>query len=73
MDWQPIETAPRDGTTIKVHHENAADMGEKFSPNATWDGNKWAVSCYEFSKCGRFLITAQPTHWRPRLTEGANP
>ena len=65
MDWQPIETAPKDGSTIKAHHSNAADMGVNFAPNAKWDGTKWQMSCYPFSKCGRFLITGQPDLWQP--------
>jgi hypothetical protein len=64
MKWQPIETAPKDGTKVKLFHTNALDQGIKFAPNGVFVNGQWQMSCYPFSKCGRFLLTV-PNLWAP--------
>lgn len=61
-EWQPIETAPRDGTVILVYRP----LGRK---NSTYGGRVGidafgTVSSYpqEWSQSLRF---AKPTHWMP--------
>lgn len=55
--WQPIETAPRDGKPILLGHEHAVFSGYWHQRYQGWtDG-----SCDQF---GDFWI-AHPTHWIP--------
>lgn len=65
MDWQPIKTAPRDGTRIRVRR----DMGESFgmvTGTAYWYGSG-AISGWIARGDGVFgeLGLAQPTEWKP--------
>ena len=50
MEWQPIETAPKDGTRIVV-------FAPKESPNpitsARWDGHMWIGGPYDNSSVYR--------------------
>lgn len=57
MDWQPIETAPHDGTRVIVWSRDWAGGSEI----AEFDGffDAWAES-----GDGALLIPG-PTHWRP--------
>ena len=65
-EWQPIETAPRDGTVIitKISDEN----GERnFQPllndgNSLWYFPDRSMYCYY-----------RPTHWRPMPATEATP
>ena len=68
-DWQPIETAPRDGTQVYLFHSGALFQGQTFTPKGRWNdaAQEWEMSCYPFSKCGRFLIT-KPNLWMPLPT-----
>lgn len=50
--WQPIETAPKDGSTVLVFISKRIDIGT-FWPNL----NKWICN----STVGPF----PPTHWMP--------
>lgn len=65
-EWQPIETAPQDGTDILLGYFNepayeGASIGYSCEV-AFWHAghNKW---------CGRVLLNAEgpfaPTHWMP--------
>lgn len=68
--WQPISTAPKDGTRFKATHSNArpSDQAIDLAANCYWDGSKFQVSCFPLSKCGRFIITGQPDLWQPLPT-----
>ena len=66
MDWQPIETAPKDGTVV---------LGCCYLDYL----NEWIIVCVKFFK-GQFVASwnnsddADPTHWQPLPkppTEGA--
>jgi hypothetical protein len=65
--WQPIETAPTDGTIFKATHSNASKCGQtvKNAANCYFDGEKFQMSCFPISRCGRFVITGQPDLWMP--------
>ncbi|AHD10043.1 DUF551 domain-containing protein [Phaeobacter gallaeciensis] len=70
MDWQPIETAPKDGTEILAVYVPSG----KFSPDFSiveWDGKSWVGKCDGYRS-----IEAQSdfhtnyhepflTHWMP--------
>jgi hypothetical protein len=69
--WQPIETAPRDGTTILGWDKN----GYKLQPYICWfgcDANAndevaekawWTGSGDDFSD-GSYYTLCKPTHWQ---------
>ena len=54
MKWQPIETAPRDGTYIDIWSPRDGRVTEVF-----WDteGDDWVSLCTVWS--------GNPTHWMP--------
>ncbi len=67
--WQPIETAPKNGTVFNVwlgwaDDEDAAFYcvaGSRFSAGWRWKEGRWRPAM------GLHLpvVTVQPTHWRP--------
>lgn len=57
MEWQPIETAPRDGTRVL-----AWSARWQAPSTAQWYGNAWMLD----SSIGQFVH--QPTHWMPLPT-----
>lgn len=58
MDWQPIETAPKDGTPILVYlpkmQFNSHLHVATYHPNLTVIGG-----CFDFD------LPCKPTHWMP--------
>lgn len=65
--WQPIETAPRDGTDFWAFH----DLGKHFQARIIEDGRCHNLSANRWAK---------PTHWMPlpeapdaQLADGARP
>lgn len=55
MNWQPIETAPKDGTRILLFNSYQVRLGY-------WGGKRPA--CWK-EDSGRSLWGAPPTHWMP--------
>lgn len=66
QDWQPIETAPRDGTRVLLW---ACDpCYPKGKPLVGYfENNKWHLSGHEFTECwiNNFDEYFNPTHWMP--------
>lgn len=54
--WQPIETAPKDGTTLWVLDEL---YGKPWHYECNWNGIEW------YHGFGVAWPDARPTHWRP--------
>lgn len=65
-EWQPIETAPKDGTGILVYGLPSDIEGVRFtSPGvhaAYWDSIDSAFCLKGASWLGPFI---KPTHWQP--------
>ena len=58
-DWQPIETAPKDGTHVLLGW--AVGVGLVLSGYwPDWRGRKAWVTCV-----GQYQGSAAPTHWMP--------
>lgn len=67
-EWLPIETAPRDGTTIVVWPPTWAGT----TSCAYWNSDEYARSPRPYwRRFDAFSVTASrqksPTHWRPVL------
>ena len=78
MEWQPIETAPKDGTWILVYGDGTDDEAEQrkvavaqytnYLNGSTYDKFWWQFAWYDGGYYGRF---DGPTHWMP-LPEAPN-
>lgn len=59
MEWQPIETAPRDGSGFLAY------VKETWVEGMFWNGEEWSyLSDGDTTPHGRH----QPTHWMPLPT-----
>ncbi|MGZ8907296.1 MAG: DUF551 domain-containing protein [Methylobacter sp.] len=72
MKWQPIETAPRDGTLVDIWMSGQKAPDGYRQADCWFDGKNW---CHEFGREGPieagFYIGDIPTHWMP-LPESPN-
>jgi hypothetical protein len=62
-EWQPIETAPKDGRILVCtgEREYVAEWQDfKNSKTSIWNG--WFVATNDTGGCGSFVA---PTHWMP--------
>lgn len=59
--WQPIETAPKDGTAILITRSTQFESEEGWHV-VRWDEDWWQVHCGKFD---HLLRGADPTHWQP--------
>lgn len=57
MEWQPIETAPKDGTAILAARWNKLAGGWEYSV-VKWTGDTWAVI-----PTRDFRLSFLGTHW----------
>ena len=69
-EWQPIETAPKDGTSVLLCQAFDADgkpirdkaWGLFVQVAAWWDEQEWIVYCSTPSEPS---LHFDPTHWQP--------
>lgn len=70
-EWQPIETAPRDGTVVSLkfiwnNQELQAPTLAKWSTDKTRNGGPGAIADGWVGADGNpFVIQYDPTHWMP--------
>ncbi len=57
-DWQPIETAPKDGTAIDLNGPH-----ESYPMRGKWDGREWVAERMTYRLAPATFIP-DPTHWR---------
>ena len=70
MNWQPIETAPKDGTSILLGC-NYERMGKQRVTRAWWERGMWAEAMYWSEDDQEFLISQcafRASHWMPLPT-----
>lgn len=69
-EWQPIETAPKDGTDILVIEPLNNCYGKitnafwEKEQNKIFDGHKITIEGYWAESCDNQLVL-EPTHWMP--------
>ena len=60
-DWQDIETAPKDGTCIRLRYRDSLGYFGG-GVRTSWDGAGWVIN----TDHGQIPIgPLPPTHWRP--------
>lgn len=65
MNWQPIETAPRDGTAILAYTTRDKFAGFGPLPNiARWQITRFSQAS-SLPYWSKFPLDFQPTHWMP--------
>ena len=68
MDWQPIDTAPQDGTWIQVRIPNHGSDNEKDCGGWTFMTEQEPPSCWTDGICWDVnedgVPSAQPTEWK---------
>lgn len=61
MEWQPIETAPKDGQTVLIWEPLMAEYDMCCAMIARWDGASWSARGMEYGPWSSY--EPQPTHW----------
>ena len=56
--WQPISTAPKDGTRILIANAKAV-------ATAGWENSIWWSKCGGWSDDDDLTAAEPPTHWMP--------
>ena len=68
MQWKPIETAPLDGTLIRIMLDDMQDV-VCWSPEL----EDWVIG-FDSTPRGRQRLSWEPTHWAPHDdTDNDNP
>lgn len=65
--WRPIETAPKDGTSILLYYPDSGVIeGMWFERYENGNGGQWSVVSIDQHGCGCCADDSdQPTHWMP--------
>jgi hypothetical protein len=61
-EWQPIETAPRDGTAVLVTNGETQRVAWTQRPKEDGDYLVWT---YYVTRAGGAATMVEPTHWMP--------
>jgi len=71
-EWQPIETAPKDGTYIILYQPKTLTTYDVIKIGAWVNGlykdetkKGWLVSFYCDDYCDNYGLFIKPTHWMP--------
>lgn len=70
-DWLSIDTAPKDGTRIRLGHNAVPGFATKDphgigAVSGVWQDGQWQLSSYFIIPGGRYgLMIKVPTHWMP--------
>ena len=66
-EWQPIETAPKDGTAFRAYADELIDLD--FNPwgsvEAAWSGEEFIGCVWNGQQDAWYGKAINPTHWMP--------
>ncbi len=63
---QPIGTAPKDGTKLRLFHELNAQQSEPSSTTGFFDRGRWVMNQgFLIELDGQLRFSTEPTHWLP--------
>jgi len=65
MEWQPIETAPKDGTTVLLYLPEYDEVRTAFYATAVEDGDEQWVIARSVGETAIAFIARNPSHWQP--------
>lgn len=66
MKWQPIESAPKDGTVLILYSSQGMEMGSwKKDENYRDQPAKWFSEEGDDWSTGYYYCPMDPTHWMP--------
>ena len=65
MTWQPIKTAPRDGTPVLIWSPDASAHGISLAQFIEFEGDPDDGGWQDFWSDTSVIIDAEPTHWMP--------
>lgn len=66
-DWQPIDTAPKDGTLVLVYDKSWCGGGPRISATSWVAYRHKEDGALEWRVKGGFSGVSEPTHWMPIL------
>lgn len=66
-DWQPIETAPKDGTPILIHCPNSRRPVQEVAWHIPYEGATQGCWQTPWGPVGRgyIILESSPKHWMP--------
>lgn len=65
-EWLPIDSAPQDGTRVRVGHEldpQSLKLETPFTTTGIYQDGRWC--CSTAFTCIDMMLRWQPTHWLP--------
>ncbi len=65
MEWQPIGTAPRDGTAILVSDGFTTDVAYWGAPGPSGLNFMWVIREFPDGEYNGWVAFDEPTHWMP--------